>query len=580
MASVKATKRGIDWVNYEVIKTLNLRVFFEYNDVMAIPTTPAEFLDILKNLQGNKADDVSARQKYRYVIYARKSTDVAEKQVRSLSDQVAECQEFAAEHLLDVRDIIQEAESAKEPDIRPKFKKMIEDVKQGKYDGIIAWHPDRLARNMKDAGEVIDLLDKRIIKDLKFKSFTFENDTSGKMLLGITFVLSKQYSDALSDNISRGNKRSTEEGKYVNKAKHGYYKDPNQFLRPDGDNFLLIKSAFQMRIEGKTLEEIARYLNSHGYQKAKSDGSHVPFKMGFRKVENFMRDPVYTGVVVYGKKGGAVNLMEKYDFVPAITVPDFMKINKLTNNGQFVRLARKYHKGEDVKADLMRGMVTCAECDEVMAAGITIKKNPKKGITRYLYYRCTTIGCPKHNKSVRAKVIVNYIIDFLKQKPFSSKSAYDHYAQEMERVSAQRARETQSLLMVAKAKKSNLENRLQKIRDVLLDEKDEKIKTAYRGDLKKAEKEIVEVVGEIKRLEVLTKANKTAVLTYAEFLELTENMAKIIASIKNMKELDYIIKKMFSNFSVRGENVEKLTLNAPFDVLYELNVANCGDGGI
>lgn len=121
---------------------------------------------------------------------------------------------------------------------------MLEDIKKGKYEGIIAWHPDRLARNMKEAGEIIDLIDKQIIKELQFVSFTFENSTlQAKMLLGISFVLSKQYSDKLSDDVKRGMRRSTEEGKYLSKAKHGYYRDRNQILRPDGSNFVLLKDA-------------------------------------------------------------------------------------------------------------------------------------------------------------------------------------------------------------------------------------------------------------------------------------------------------------------------------------------------
>ena len=142
---------------------------------------------------------------------------------------------------------------------------MVEDLKKGKYDGIVAWHPDRLARNMKDAGELIDLLDKGIIKDLQFVSFTFENNASGKMLLGIAFVLSKQYSDQLSDNVKRGIRRSIEDGKYLTTAKHGYYRDRNMMLRPDEKAYPLIKKAWIMRLEGKTLSEISDYLQDHNW---------------------------------------------------------------------------------------------------------------------------------------------------------------------------------------------------------------------------------------------------------------------------------------------------------------------------
>lgn len=217
---------------------------------------------------------------YRYVMYVRKSTEGAERQAQSLPDQIAACREMAASQGFRIVDIIKESESAKEPDIRPKFRAMMDKLKKGEYDGILSWHPDRLSRNMKEAGEIIDLLDKSIIKDLKFVSFMFENNASGKMLLGLAFVLSKQYSDKLSDDVSRGVRSGIESGKSF-KSKHGYYRDRNQFLRPDGDYFQLIKKAWGMRLRKEaTLDEIATYLNKSGYKKSSGIGGeeHKPYK--------------------------------------------------------------------------------------------------------------------------------------------------------------------------------------------------------------------------------------------------------------------------------------------------------------
>ncbi len=79
--------------------------------------------------------------------------------------------------------IIQESGSAKASGIRPKFRRMLERISKGELDGIITWHPDRLTRNMLEAGEIIDMLDNYILKDLKFVSHSFTNDPAGKMLL-------------------------------------------------------------------------------------------------------------------------------------------------------------------------------------------------------------------------------------------------------------------------------------------------------------------------------------------------------------------------------------------------------------
>jgi DNA invertase Pin-like site-specific DNA recombinase len=76
--------------------------------------------------------------------------------------------------------------------------------KKPRPDGIIAWLPDRLARNMRDAGEIIELLDSGQLADLKFPMYAFHNDSSGKEHLAMEFARAKAYSDHLQDNVLRG----------------------------------------------------------------------------------------------------------------------------------------------------------------------------------------------------------------------------------------------------------------------------------------------------------------------------------------------------------------------------------------
>src|SRR5260221_9877997 len=161
-----------------------------------------------------------------YVIYVRKSEDDSQKQVRSVEDQIAVCRELAEKHDLNViGEPITESRSARKSGNRPLFTKMIDQIRKGKIDGIISWHPDRLARNMKEAGEIIDLLDEGLLKDLKFAAHYFFNDYNGKMGLGIAFVMAKQYTDKLSIDVERGIYKSLMEGKSGGQYKPGYIRD-------------------------------------------------------------------------------------------------------------------------------------------------------------------------------------------------------------------------------------------------------------------------------------------------------------------------------------------------------------------
>lgn len=541
---------------------------------MAI-TTPEELLKVLISIQENNSD--KKPEDYRYVIYARKSTNESEgKQIRSLGDQVIECREYAEKNNLIVVGVpIQEAESAKEPDIRPKFRAMLQDIKAGKYDGILSWHPDRLARNMKDAGEVIDLIDKDIIKNLKFVSFSFDNTTSGKMLLGITFVLSKEYSDKLSDNVHRGNDRSLGEGKLINRPKHGYYKDPNQLLRPDNENnnFLLIKNVFQMRLDGKIMKEIAAYLNENNYSRAQKDGSRKIIKMDVQGVEKILKDTFYTGILMYGKN--RINLTTKYDFIPAVSVEDFMRINKVKKLSGVIELARRAVRKDNIKANLMRGMIICEECGESMSAGITPKKN-KDEVTKYFYYRCDTDFCKRKGKSVRANVIMNYIYAFLDTKPFSSKASYDHYTEEMKQVSEKRSHETSKTIMALQAQKRDKEKKFLQIKDLLLKDEDKSLSTHYKGDLDKLEKEIKDLKVRIDELRVFMSTIKTSLLTYENFLELMDNMKQTMNQMKTMNEIDYLCRKIYMNFTISGKKVINANLSSPFAELYAAKISQGG----
>jgi len=533
----------------------------------------------LKNVFSSKFNnDKTENQEefYRYAIYVRKSSSSEDKQERSLDDQLADCEELVVRLGLRVVKVFKESMSAKEPGIRPMYKEMLDDLQSGKYDGIIAWHPNRISRNMREAGEIIDLLDKNIIKDLKFFSYTHTNDASGKMLLGITFVMSKQFSDNLSDSVTRGNRRSIEEGKYVNKAKHGYKKDRNGYLRPDGDNFILITEAFQMRLQGKTIDEIADFLNENGYSRQNSQsGKKYTAHMNKSMAGKFMRDPVYTGVMVYGET--VVDLNELYDFVPAVSVEDFMKINKLQKNSDVVKLAKSFKRTGGVKSDLLRGKVLCSECGESRMTGITAK-TLKSETKKYFYYRCDTEGCRFENKSTRAKVIMDFAIDYFKKKPFSNVDAYQHYKEEMIRIMHQRLQESQSLVRVKKSELSKLQSRVIDLKSAMVLEKDEEVKGYQKEDFQVTTDKVIKVSAELEMLEKKMVAIKGTPLTYEEFLELFDNTALILKKTTKMSDLDTLLQKFFLNFTVNRKNVVDYTLCEPFDVLERLETSNVSLG--
>ena len=136
-------------------------------------------------------------------LYARKSTDEPDRQMLSIESQVTELQEFAQKEHLTIVEEFTESMTAKEPG-RPIFNAMMERVGAQGIDAIVAWHPDRLARNSVDGGALIYALDSDVLSTLKFPTFWFENTPQGRFMLAVSFGQAKLYVDDLSVNIRRG----------------------------------------------------------------------------------------------------------------------------------------------------------------------------------------------------------------------------------------------------------------------------------------------------------------------------------------------------------------------------------------
>ena len=93
----------------------------------------------------------------RYVLYVRKSSEGEDAQEKSIPDQIQYCKEYAERMGLLVVKTIEERKSAKVSGRRKEFTQMLNDIDNNKYDGILAYHPNRLARNSLESNMIIDM---------------------------------------------------------------------------------------------------------------------------------------------------------------------------------------------------------------------------------------------------------------------------------------------------------------------------------------------------------------------------------------------------------------------------------------
>lgn len=143
-------------------------------------------------------------RKLRYIAYLRKSTEANERQALSIDAQRNEILKCFPN--LNIIDWVQESKSAFEAENRPAFSAMMERIKRGEADGIVAWQPTRLSRNSMDAGQITHYFSHGIIKDLQFVTASFENTPEGVKSLQYALADSQYYSANLSRDVKRGNR--------------------------------------------------------------------------------------------------------------------------------------------------------------------------------------------------------------------------------------------------------------------------------------------------------------------------------------------------------------------------------------
>jgi DNA invertase Pin-like site-specific DNA recombinase len=325
-------------------------------------------------------------QNMRYFLYARKSTDEPDRQILSIEAQLAELREYAKREGLPIVKEFIESKTAKEPG-REIFNDMIASIEGGKAQGIIAWHPDRLARNSIDGGRIIYLVDTAKITALKFPTFWFDPTPQGKFMLSIAFGQSKYYVDNLSENIKRGFRQKLRNGIWPGYAPIGYLNDKNtRTIFPDKDRVVFIRKIFELYATGDyPLAEVRRIMNGVGLKGRRTI-------LSISNYQYMLRNPVYYGLIRYNGE------LYEGKHEPLITKALFDKC-------QEVMKRKSKPKGPKLKPYSYRGTFHCASC------GCFITTETQKG---HNYLRCTKRKGACAEPYVREELITEQIKGELK----------------------------------------------------------------------------------------------------------------------------------------------------------------------
>ncbi len=317
-------------------------------------------------------------QKIKYVLYARKSTESEERQVLSIDSQIKEMLELAERDGLEVVEIRRESHSAKESGQRPVYKEILEDIRRGRFNGILTWAPDRLSRNAGDLGSVVDLMDQQLLLEIRTYGQHFKNSPNEKFLLMILCSQAKLENDNKSINVKRGLRTRVEMGLWPGPAPTGYMKEKRMDRKCetllDPERAPIIKKMFEkVAYEHWSGRKIYNWLRFDINLRTACGKKHLSLGNIYKILDNTF----YYGVFEYPRKSGnwytgkheSIVTKELFDLVQ-----DQIKSNVLRiENKEFA----------------FTKMMFCGLCGSGISADEKFKKLKNGGVARYVYYGCT-----------------------------------------------------------------------------------------------------------------------------------------------------------------------------------------------
>ena len=322
-----------------------------------------------------------------YFLYARKSTDVEDKQVLSIEGQLQELRSLAKSEGLEILTEFTESRTAKVPG-RPIFNDMMSRIQRGEAQGIICWKLDRLARNPVDDGLVRWLLQQGTIQRIATPEKSYY-PPDNVLLMSVEFGMANQFIRDLSSNTSRGLRQKARMGIFPGTAPVGYLNDVRaKTIVIDRKKNKAVIAAIELYAKGNSrYEDISRFLFENGVKSWHGNALHKD------QIKFILTNPFYYGHFRYGG--------EIYEgrHTPLISKALFDKVQTIIEK-------RGHPQKTDKEPKPLCGLLRCGEC------GCMITAEEQKGHT---YYRCTKKGTICSQPFIREEALSAELSDVMGQ---------------------------------------------------------------------------------------------------------------------------------------------------------------------
>ena len=329
-------------------------------------------------------------------VYIRVSTEDQAREGFSLGEQEEKLLQLCNFKDLEVYKVYKDAGiSAKDMEHRPQFQAMLQDMKEGKINYIVAYKLDRITRSVRDLEELISVLEQYNCFLLCDRDDVNTSTANGRFFVRMLTVLSQLEIEIVSERTKFGLNGAIKSGHSPGQRPFGYKSADDKTMIIDNATRPYVEKIFDMYLEGKSFQQIANYFKENDIYPKK--------KWRDTTIQKIIDNKIYMGDYEQYKRIGKQENLEPIVYMNVVE-PIISRTKWEECQRQKERNQRTYIR-DRIYTFFQR--LKCPDCGRIMkckGSGGTKRK--------YMYYTCEHCHI-NFNESHVEKLLKNFIYDLL-----------------------------------------------------------------------------------------------------------------------------------------------------------------------
>ncbi|WPK13080.1 recombinase family protein [Lysinibacillus louembei] len=366
-------------------------------------------------------------------IYARVSTTEQADEGYSIDEQIRVLREYCKrEGYIIFDEYVDRGISGKSIKGRPAIRQLLQDADEKKFDLVLVWKMNRLARNSVDLMNMVEVFNR---KNIVFRSYTenYETETpAGKLQFQMLAAIAEYERNNIAENVKMGMLARAKEGKWNGGHVLGYdvveieganKKRKNTGLVINEREASIIRKIFHLYTTGNGYKSIANQINKAGYR------TKLGKTFSLNAIKTIVTNPIYAGYIRYNvRRDWNEKRRNHINPKPIIVKGEHQSII----SEEVWRIAQEVYKTRTCKPNRVHdgefpltGIMRCPKCNAGMVIGRTTNKL-KDGTKKVLeYYVCGawknkgTVACNSY--AVRTDYADPYVLNKIEELMISDK---------------------------------------------------------------------------------------------------------------------------------------------------------------